>query len=89
MRIPLYHKTFSSPIAWGILEDDVVSYIYIEFCWHFGAMPFFHVEVPNKAFNSLNIFQALLRALESESIGMQKYGALKQQCRQKKIWHQL
>jgi hypothetical protein len=52
-------------------------------------MPFFSVCVPNKTFNSFNPLTCLLNALESESIGMQKYSKLKEHVRKVNLWQKL
>lgn len=88
--IKIYYALFTSPIAWNYIENkEIQTYIKIELVIALNAGIWFTVSVPNKSFNDINIFKALILALESESIGMNKYTQLKYHLRNKKLWQQL
>ena len=93
MKIVLYRKSYVEPVAWGYGDDAnlhaIRPYIEITFSIFYDRLPFFGVHVQNKSFSDLNIFKALLRALESETVGMAKYDRLKERCRDKGFWNKL
>jgi len=89
MRILLYKKEYNSFIAWAVEEyEKVYSYITIELVATKKGI-FFSVHTPNKSFNYINPFTAIFKAIECESIGMQKYTALKERVREIKQWQKL
>jgi hypothetical protein len=85
MRIFLRSFTFNT--AWQ-LEEKQKHTAYIEIHFFFKGM-YFSVNVNNKGFTSRNIFTALLNALESETVGMQKYNTLKDRVRTIGAWQRL
>lgn len=92
MKIELYHMASRSPIAWAsdssiVKECTTYITIYLNVFWN--KLPYFTVRVPDKSFNGINLIRVLLRALESESIGMQKYSQLKHTLRLNGSWRDL
>lgn len=90
MRIKLFAKKFEFPKAWAHYpEDKVKGLIMFDLLINKHVIFTFQVFVINKSFSSRNPFRALLYALESETIGMAKYDALKERVRSKKMWELL
>jgi len=89
MRINLYRMSALIMPAWAV--KDGYLQVYIEINLHLGFKHgfFFSVNVANKSFTSRNPFSALLAALESETIGMAKYDALKERVRDLDLWSKL
>jgi len=88
MHKKIYTRKFKFPFQWESyqkkeLEKREIS-IWFNFTFRDGI--WFTVRVPNKSFNNRNIFKALIAALESESVGMQKYDRLKEEVRELTWW---
>lgn len=83
MKITLFAKKFESPKAWDCTGNDVVKVINK----HIGFM--FSTKLVNKTFNHRNQFKSIFAALESETIGMAKYDALKEHIRDNNAWSKL
>lgn len=90
MRLYLYRGYFLCTKAWAVEPGDAVN-AYIEMSVLMNRHVFFtfQVSVANKTFSSRNPFKVLLRALESETIGMAKYDALKEAVRDNDTWKYL
>jgi hypothetical protein len=81
-----------SPIKWAndkTPKYDCATHIQIDLNIFWNRLPFFTVSVPNKSFNGFNLLGLLVRALESESIGMQKYSQLKYKLQTNGMWTKL
>lgn len=89
MKIKLWSKSFNTTSAWAVKSGDINSYIEISLILSRHWIFCFSVEVMNKSFNYRNPFKALLKALESETIGMNKYDMLKERLRDKDMWREL
>lgn len=89
MKLKLYSLYASFPFAWQASNNEGSTYIEIFFTVSFKHLPYFTVSVPNKSFNNINLISALIQALESESVGMQKYSALKYSVRNNDSWKNL
>ena len=92
MKIELYYMACRSPLAWASdmsIVKECTTYIKIDLNVFWNKLPFFTVQVPDKSFNGINLIGVLLRALESESIGMQKYSQLKHTIRLNGMWRDL
>lgn len=86
----LYYREYTSPVAWGYKpEHQVKSYIRVQCHFTFRDGLWFTVTVPNVSYGDRNIFKALFRALEHESIGMSKYNKLKEDTRSCELWQNL
>ena len=90
MRITLLRKHFTSQVAWAVSEEDKVGG-YIELHLYLTRETTFHFccSVADKSFCGRNPIDCLLRALESESVGMAKYNALKERLREREMWRKL
>lgn len=75
-KFRLFKKFYKSNCNYG--EGQVESYVKI--CLYIGweQIFFFCVSVPNYSVNRRNLFSAVLRVLEHESIGMSKYNRVKE-----------
>lgn len=71
----LFHKEFISNTKFDV---EVKTYIVLKRHFSFKDGFWYSVTVPNKTFINNKKEKALLRALESESIGMQKYNLVKE-----------
>lgn len=86
MKINLYSSIGTEYTKWSV--DDTIKYkIIIDLC--FDPLPYFSVQVNNIHFNERNIFVAFIRSLEHETIGMQKYTALKEHLYKLGMWQKL
>lgn len=86
----LFHKEFTSPIKYGYNSEHVVkTFIIIKMHFDFKLWLRFSVSVPNSSYCKRNIFKALIRALEHESIGMQKYEKMKSDVRSCGLYNRL
>jgi len=83
----LFARGFTFNAAWHNEKSDPLS-AHIEIHFHFRNLCF-SVHTNNKVFYSRNIFSALVVALESETVGMQKYSALKDRVRAIGAWQKL
>lgn len=83
----LYHKKYSSPIAYT--NYGVFSYIKVELHFDFKEGLRFSASAPNISFCQRNPFKAIFRVLEHQSIGYCKYQKLKEDCRSQGLWRQL
>ena len=90
MKIKLFSKKFSSNIAWGLSDKDKVDgYINFYLVINKQSLFYFSINVVNKSFNSRNPMECIFKAMESESVGMQKYNALKESVRNNDSWKNL
>lgn len=89
MKFNLYRMSAIETSAWARKPDDLEIYIDINLHVSFRRGFFFAVNVVNKSFCSRNPFKALLRALESETVGMAKYDKLKERVRDLDLWRKL
>ncbi len=89
MKFNLYRMSAIITSAWATNPDDLQIYIEINLHIGFEHGFFFSVSVANKSFTSRNPFSALLAALESETVGMAKYDALKERVRDLDLWSKL
>ena len=64
---------------------QIKTYIEIQMHFDFREGLKYSVTVPNCSFCRRKLKDALIRALEHESIGMQKYNRLKEICTDKKL----
>ena len=90
MKITLFAKKFESPKSWAYTDDDIVrGFIIFDLVInnHVGFM--FSTKLVNKTFSNRNPFKSIFAALESETIGMGKYDALKERVKYKKLWGKL
>jgi hypothetical protein len=83
----LFARRFFFNAAWHT-EKSQPLFAYVEIHFHFRNLCF-SVQVNNKGFCNRNIFIALIDALESETVGMQKYSALKDRVRTIGAWQKL
>ena len=78
----LFKEEYESPIAYGYkAEHKVKTYIEVTAWFDFKEGLRFSVGVANVSFCERNPFKALIRTLEHESIGMQKYQQMKEDSR--------
>lgn len=90
MQFTLFRKELEFPPAWAHGENHVLHgsiYVTLHISRHKGFH--FSVSVANKSFSDRNPIKALLRALESETVGMAKYDALKDRVRSMGQWKNL
>lgn len=83
----LYHKEYSSPVAYA--NREVRSYIKVKMHFDFKEGLRFSASVPNFVCCTRNPFKAILIVLENQSIGYSKYQMLKEDCRDQGFWKQL
>lgn len=69
------------------MDKEIKTYIQIQIHFDFKEGVRFSVAVPNFATCNKSLKKALIRALEHESIGMQKYNCLKEICTVKGLWN--
>ncbi len=89
MKFNLYRMSALITSKWATKPDDLQIYIEINLHIGFEHVFFFSVNVANKSFTSRNPVSALLAALESETVGMAKYDALKERVRDLDLWSKL
>ena len=90
MKLKLYGLYVTFPFAWqSSNSNEGYAYIEIFLTLSYKHLPFFTVATPNKSFNGLNLISVLIQALESETVGMQKYSALKYSVRNNESWKDL
>ena len=90
MELFLFKREYDVSPAWGVNRKDTVkSYITIRLIINLSVFFTFVVSVPNKSFCYRNPITALLKALESESVGMQKYDMTKERLRTLNFWQKL
>lgn len=92
MKINLYYMCSYSPLKWTSKtskQTECSTYISIDLNIGIRHLPYFTVSVPNKSFSGFNLIYLLIRALESESIGMQKYTSLKTTIQNQNFWTKL
>ena len=90
MKKTLYENTFSFyPVYNTFSEGKVTSTIAIILNISLWGGIWFTVAVPNQSFNGFNIFKLLLQALESQTVGKEKYTLLKTRVRKLGFWRQL
>jgi hypothetical protein len=70
MKFKLYEKLMRESCKFG---EDVFPYLRIEIVFGWKFIFFFIVSVCDKSFCHRNIFTALCRALESETVASAKY----------------
>jgi len=80
----IYEKHYTSTSKWG---KKIESYIRIERHFDFKEGLRYSVSVPNCCFCKKRLQDAMLWAMEHESIGMAKYESLKYQIERKKLWN--
>ena len=86
MKFKLFGLYFTEKTKWS--DEDLN--LFIEINLHIGMhIPFFAVCVPDKTFCHANIFTALLRALECETVASAKYTRLKDRVRDIGAWQKL
>lgn len=82
----IYEKHYTSNSKWG---QKIESYIKIERHFDFGEGLRYSVSVPNFCCCKKKLIDALLWAMEHESIGMQKYDRLKEVLYSKNLWNKI
>jgi hypothetical protein len=90
MKITLYKRKFKFIPAWEfegkcIIKTEVKLELMVNKWFKFS----FIASVPNKSFSNINPFNALMTALESQTVGMLKYDRLKDRIREMKQWQKL
>ncbi len=81
MKINLFDERFTSPVWWSNTKNgEIEGHVKFDFVFGFFR-PFFIVSVANKTFSHCNPLVAMAKAMESESVGMAKYNALKERIR--------
>lgn len=86
----IYKKEYDAPMFYSSdRTKNVKSYIEIRMYFHFKTGLYFSVSVPNISYYSRNIFKAILKIIEHESIGMSKYERIKQDIRKLKLDNKL
>jgi hypothetical protein len=82
----IYENHYTSNSKWG---QKIESYIKIERHFDFKEGLRYSVTVPNFGCCKRKLKDAMLWAMEHESIGMAKYNGLKEKCYSKKLWNQI
>ena len=82
----IYEKHYISNSKW---EQKIESYIKIERHFDFKEGLRYSVCVPNCSWCRRTLKEAMLCAMEHESIGMSKYNGLKEQIYSKKLWNNI
>jgi len=82
----VYEKHYTSPSKWG---QKIESYLKIERHFDFKDGLRYSVSVPNFGCCKKKLKDAMLWAMEHESIGMAKYNGLKEQLYIKKSWNNI
>lgn len=86
----LIHKEYSSGIRYGYKpEHKVQSYITVTRCFDFREGLRYIVSVPNVSYCYPKLKDAMLRAIEHESIGMAKYNRLKEDMTRQNLFRTL
>lgn len=94
MKILIYKKVvvyddILANVSCKPCQFDIAIHLHLSFKFAKYGIGF-TVKVPDKTFGSgLNIFPALLRALESQTVAALKYDSLKYKIREKHLWSQL
>lgn len=84
----LFYKEAESPLAW-ICDRKAKTKIEVIMWFDFKEGLRFSVGSGNITSCERNIFKAIWRVLEHESIGMAKYDCLKEYTRSKGLWKRL
>lgn len=71
------------------MDKEIKTYIKIKIHFDFKEGLRYSVAVPNCGFCEKRLKDALIKALEHESIGMQKYNCLKEICTDKGLWNRI
>ena len=79
----VYERHYDSPSKWG---DKIQSYIKIERYFDCKEGLRYSVSVPNFCCCKKKLQDAMLWAMEHESIGMSKYESLKDHMNKNKLW---
>lgn len=86
----LIHKEYTSPIKYGYEpHHKVQSYITITRCFSFKEGLRYTVTVPNASFCKKRLIDALVWAMEHESIGMAKYQRIKEDLNRQDLYRKL
>ncbi|AGF56441.1 hypothetical protein B0P06_005292 [Clostridium saccharoperbutylacetonicum] len=83
----IFEKEYTSKTS--KMDRQIITYIKIQVHFDFKEGLRYSVSVPNCSFCKRKLKDALIRALEHESIGMQKYNCLKEICTSKRLWNQI
>lgn len=84
----LFEKEYISKTS-KFQGDKIKTYIKIQVHFDFKEGLRYSVSVPNCSFCKRKLKDALMWALEHESIGMQKYNRLKEICDNKNLWNKI
>ena len=82
----VYEKHYISPSKWG---QKVESYIKIERYFDLKEGLRYSVTVPNFGCCKKKLRDAMLWAMEHESVGMAKYNGLKELVNSKNLWNKI
>lgn len=82
----VYEKHYTSPSKWG---QKVESYIKIERHFDLKEGLRYSVTVPNFGCCKKKLRDAMLWAMEHESVGMAKYNGLKELVNSKNLWNKI
>lgn len=85
----MYKRKFVETSAWAVTAGDLEAEIIISLIINRHVLFSFRAKVANKSFGSRNPIKAILRALESETIGMAKYDKIKERVRELGLWSKL
>lgn len=89
MKIKLFSKEIKETTKWAKESGDLNAYIEVSIIVNRHVFFTFCVNVMNKSFCYRNPIKAILKALESETVGMCKYDALKERVREIGRWSEL
>ncbi len=91
LKITLFKKEWTSPIAWASSKNPEKLEGYIEYIMWFDFKDWlrFSVSVPNYSTCTRNPFKCLFNVIEHSDVGMGKYQRLKERTRKLGMWKKL
>jgi hypothetical protein len=91
LKITLFKKEWTSPVAWASNKNPEKIEGYIEYKMHFDFKQWlrFSISIPNYTYCTRNPFKCLFAALEYSDVGMGKYQRLKERTRKLDMWRKL
>lgn len=91
MRVNLFYKEWTSPVAWANDKNPEKVEGYIEYNMYFDFKQGlrFSISVPNYSYCTRSPFKCIFSALKHSDVGMGKYQRLKERTRKLGMWQKL
>lgn len=91
MKITIFEKTWTSPVAWASSKNPERLEGYIKYQLHFDLKQWlrFSASVPNYSSCTRSPIKCLFNVIEHSDVGMGKYQRLKERTRKLGMWQKL